>query len=370
MKLIFRISLLSILALAGCDPSASTPATPPDSTPPARFGIEAIVRTAENFKTAQDVRSFVDQAALNKVQVISLLVKQDEDGAIASGQVYYRSNVAPIAPGYEQFDVLQTLLDAAHAQHIRVRAWIPQFHDQVAARAHPQWQMMAVINGQVMPYTGSNQTEFFVNPLNPQVQAYELSIIDEVTHKYPVDGIMLDWIRFDNYNMDLSDGTRAAFLALSGMDPLTLDFSVPGAALDQWNSYRTDGIASYAHSVRQHLPANMEMGVYILPPEFVEVGQDAAKFNQDTSALAPMCYFRDWGFPITWFWSSCLPTTVAKAGKAEIAPAVDANLSDTEYQSMFTHMRSDFPQIRNIAWFQHGLWTPALLAHIAALSAR
>lgn len=364
-------ALLSLL-LAACA-LVSTPSACAQGTPPP-WGVELIVRTGENFHSAQDVQNFVDAAARHHVQTISLLVKQDEDGAVRSGQTFYRSAIAPSAPGYENLDVLRILIDAAHARSIRVRAWIPQFHDQVAARKNPGWQMMSLQGGKVLPYTGTSTStsrqEYFVDPLNPEVQAYELSLIAEVTRQYPVDGVMLDWIRFDNYNMDLSDATRARYLALQGVDPLTLDFSKPSAALEQWNEFRTGGLARYVKAVRSTVPAAMSVGVYILPPEFVEVGQDAAKFNASVTALAPMCYFLDWGFPMEWFWSSCLASTVTKAGRADIAPAVDANLSDAQYAAMLTHIRSDFPQIKTIAWFQHGLWTEALMARLAGIAKR
>ncbi len=364
-----RNALLLVGLLAAASSQAQTVGAQSTSEQ-AAFGIELIVRTGENFRRVQDVQTFVEQAAKNGVQTISLLVKQDEDGAVASGRVFYRSRIAPAVRGYEQFDVLQAMLDAAHARQIRVRAWMPQFHDQVAAKAHPAWQMMSAKDGKVRPFTGSKQKEFFVDPLNPEVQAYELSLIEEVVQKYPIDGLMLDWIRFDDYNMDLGDATRAKYQALHGIDPLTLDFSKPGAALDRWNNFRTDGLAGYVRRVRSDVPANIEIGVYILPPEFVEVGQDAAKFNASVNALSPMCYFLDWGFPVDWFWSSCLASTATVAGQAEIAPAVDANLSDAQYAAMLTHMRSDFPQIKTIAWFQHEAWTPALLARVAQRSRR
>ncbi len=367
-----RTLCLLCLLLTGCGGSSggasAAPPTPPAAAVP--FEAEIIVRTAENFQRAEDVAALVDSAARNKVKVISLLVKQDEDAQIPSGQVFYRSDIAPRAAGYEQFDVLQTLLDAAHARSIRVRAWIPQFHDQVAAKAHPQWQMQSLRDGKVQPYMGARQTEYFVNPLSAEVQAYELSIIDEIVKKYPVDGVMLDWIRFDNYNMDLGDATRADYQARYGIDPVTLDFSKPSAALDQWNAYRTDGLAAYVRAVRAKLPPAMELGVYILPPEFVEVGQDAAKFNTQVNTLAPMCYFVDWGYPMSWLWSSCLASTVAKAGAAGITPAMDSHLTDDQYRSIFSHLRTDFPQIRTLAWFWHERWTDAMLQRIALLSAQ
>lgn len=364
MRLFIALPLAVLLLACGAACGATEPAD--SATQP--FGIELIVRTAENFRRAEEVKTFVAQAAARHVAVIDLLVKQDEDAAIPSGSVYYRSALAPVAPGYEDFDVLQTMVDEAHAKGLRVRAWMPQFHDQMAATANPAWQMMSLVDGAVKPYTGTKQTEYFVNPLDPQVQAYELALIQEVVARYPVDGLMLDWIRFDNHNMDLGDGTRQAYLAASGTDPLSIDFTRPSAALDAWNAFRTDRLADYVQQVRQAVPPTMDLGVYILPPEFVEVGQDAAKFSDQTDLIAPMCYFRDWGFPVDWFWQSCMATTVDKAGAAAIVPAMDLGLSDDQYRQILAHLRADYPNVSQIAWFHHERWSEALMQHIDRLS--
>lgn len=224
------------------------------------------------------------------------------------------------------------------------------------------------MNGRAQPYTGAKQNEVSVNPLDAEVQAYELALIREVVSRYPVDGLMLDWIRFDNYPMDLGPGTRQAYQAATGVDPLTLDFSQPGPALERWNAFRTDRLAAYVAQVRAALPAGRELGVYILPPEFVEVGQDAAKFSAQTGLLSPMCYFRDWGFPVAWVWQSCLASTAQKAGPAAIVPAMDTGLSDAQYAQILGHVRSDFPAIRSLAWFHHETWDEALMARIEQLS--
>lgn len=361
-----RLLLPLLVTLAACSHTGRAPGLTP-SAGEHRYSSEIIVRTAENFRHAGEVAAFVEKAAENQVAVINLLVKQDEDGQIESGQVYYRSAIAPIAPGYADFDVLRSMLAAAHARNIKVRAWIPQFHDQAAAKRHPAWRMMAYADGQVVPYTGSRQREYFVNPLDPAAQDYELSIIKEVAENYPVDGIMLDWLRFDNFNMDLGDFTRREYRSRYRLDPLNIEFSKAGEALDQWNDFRTDGIAAYVRSVRQNLPARMHLGVYILPPEFVEVGQNAGKFRQDVDSLAPMCYFRDWDFPLAWLWSGCLMTTARLSGDAEIVPAMDTQLDDAQYREIFAHLRRDFPQIKTLAWFHHGQWNAALLQRIAQL---
>ena len=329
----------------------------PAGNPRPAYGAELVVRSGENFHSAADVETFVEHAAAAGVATISLLVKQDEDRPTPSGQVYFRSAIAPPVPGYEDFDVLATMLTAAHARNIKVLAWLPQFHDQVAARRHPDWQMTTWRNGKPVPYTGNHQPEFFVNPLHPAVQAYERSIIAEVVGRYAVDGIVLDWIRFDNFDMDLSETSRTLFRAAAGTDPADIDLGTDSPARARWNDFRTDAIAAYVASIRRLLPEGMSLGVYILPPEFAEVGQDAAKFAGHLDTLAPMCYFLDWQFPIDWLWERCLPDTVARAQGAAVVPTLDAKLPDADYQQIFAHLRRDFPAIRRIAWFHHDRWS-------------
>jgi hypothetical protein len=363
-----RLLLLCCLGIAACNGGGSAAPAGPPVVPPTPYGIEIVVRTPTTLRNAQDVATLVDQAVLHGVAVINLMAKQDEDGSTPSGQVYYRSSIAPAAAGYEQFDVLQALLDAARGKPLRVRAWLPQFHDQVAALRNPAWAMQALQGGSITPYTGSRHTEFFVNPLLAEVQDYELSLITEVTRRYAVDGVMLDWIRFDNFNMDLGPDTRQRYLAEHGQDPAGITFNTDNAERTRWNAWRTDGIARYVQRVRQAVPAGMALGVYILPPEFVEVGQDAAKFNTASSPIAPMCYFRDWGYAMEWVWNSCLPSTVQKAGAADVVPVMDANLSDDQYHALLAQMRQRFPQVKTLAWFQHGAWDAALLQRIAQRS--
>lgn len=351
--------------IAACGGSSAAP--PPTVTP---YATEIVVRTPANFRVASDVTDFVARAAAAGVGTISLLVKQDEDGAVPSGQVYYASTVAPVAAGYEAFDVLRAMIDAAHARGLRVQAWVPQFHDQVAAVAHPDWQMRRLKDGVVQPYQGARQTEYFVNPLDPAVQAYELAIVREIVARYAVDGVMLDWIRFDNFAMDLGPLTREQYRVRTGVDPLTLDFDTDNPGRVQWNEFRTDGLAAYVRAVRQAVGPTMALGVYILPPEFVEVGQDAAKFNGAVQAIAPMCYHRDWGYPLEWLWRSCLDSSLRKAGPAELVPTLDSHLEDADYAQLFAQLRTGFPQVHTLAWFFHGTWTESMLARIARLSGR
>ncbi|CAM4205964.1 hypothetical protein GCM10007362_43480 [Saccharibacillus endophyticus] len=367
-----KIAAVSTLLLLGSSvgTSASTWAESGDYPP---FETEVIVRTVNQFTDKEDVEAFVEQAERYGVDVISMNVKQDEDDEVPSGQVFYRSDIAPIAEGYEDFDALREVVTQAHAAGIKVHAWIPQFHDQEAFLKNEDWQMQSLADGKRTPFTGSNGSEYFVNPLHPQVQQYERSIIREVVENYSVDGVTLDWIRFDDYNMDVSDYTIAQYQAKFGYSPLAIDFDKDSPQRRQWNEWRTDRIGKYVGDVRQDISRStnpdVQLGVYVLPPEFTEVGQNVAKFKQYVDFIAPMAYFDDWGFNSEWVYGSesgiLKDTRDRLAGtSAQIVPTLDQDWTDEDYQEIYGGIRQNYPNVNRLSFFAYGAWTEDELAAI------
>lgn len=371
-RLAVMISVSMILALLGGSIASvgSVQASEPENTP---FETEVIVRTVNQFKKKSDVTNFVSMAKQYGVDVISMNVKQDEDDEVPSGRVFYHSNIAPIAAGYNTFDALQEVITAAHNVGIKVHAWIPQFHDQEAFLKNSNWQMKALVNGVPTPFTGSNGSEYFVNPLHPEVQQYERSIIQEVVENYDVDGVVLDWIRFDDYNMDVSDYTIQKYQQQFGYSPLSINFAVNSPKRDQWNAWRTDMIGQYVGDIRQDLALStkpdMQLGVYILPPEFVEVGQDVSKFKQYIDFIAPMAYFDDWDFNSDWVYSDqygILKDTADRISgeNVEIVATLDNDWSDDEYQEVYKGIRDNYPGIKRLSFFAYNKWPESELAKI------
>ncbi|MFF2889139.1 endo-1,4-beta-xylanase [Paenibacillus sp. NPDC057967] len=369
-----RLSLLLVFSMVvttlGLGGASTVQAEESENAP---FETELIVRTVNQFKNAADVQAFVDMADQYNVTVISMNVKQDEDDEVPSGQVFYESSIAPIAAGYESFDALQHVIDAAHSKGIKVHAWIPQFHDQAAFTAHPDWQMHAWVDGTQVPFTGSNGSEYFINPIHHEVQAYERSIINEVIENYDVDGVVLDWIRFDDYNMDVSDYTIGKFEAEFGYSPLTIHFDEASAQRDEWNEWRTEQIGNYVGDIRNDITSstkpNMKLGVYILPPEFVEVGQDAEKFKAHIDFIAPMAYFDDWGFAADWVYSDeygILKDTADRVSgeEVDIVATLDNDWSDDEYQQVYKGIRENYPNVQRLSFFAYHTWPEAELAKI------
>jgi len=333
------------------------------------FKTEIIVRTVNNVRGPEDVAALVTLSAQHGVSAINLAAKQDEDDEIPSGLVFYASRIAPRAPGFETFDALRDTVREAHRYGIKVRAWMPQFHDQMTARTHPEWRMLGLKDGGVVPYTGRDRKEFFLNPLNSAARDYQRSLIEEVARNYDVDGIVIDWVRFDDYAMDLGDETRAQFKASAGFDPIEIDFSSDNLRRRQWNTWREAQIADHVRQLRVALDTvkpGLEFGAYILPPEFIEVAQDAAQFADSVTFLSPMAYYKDWGFPPTWILRNLLPQTIKKAGPTKIIPVFDEDLTEKAASKILPEINT-WPGISTLSWFVYGRWTSTALQRIDRL---
>ncbi|MCA0305165.1 MAG: family 10 glycosylhydrolase [Proteobacteria bacterium] len=357
-----------LAGLAGA--ALAAPGVAPAQPAPRPYRTEIVVRTARNLRTPAEVASLVEHAAATSVAVINVAAKQDEDDEVPSGTVFFHSHLAPRAPGWERFDALAETVRVAHRHGIKVRAWVPQFHDQAAARRHPAWQMQAAVDGKPVPFEGKKNKEYFVNPLDPEVQDYQRAIVAEIARGYAVDGIVLDWLRFDDFNMDVGPGTRARYRAHAGIDPLAIDFATDNPARRAWNAWRAAALGDYVRGIRGLLDATrpgLELGFYILPPEFVELAQDAATFAGAVDFLSPLAYFRDWGYAPRWVYRNVIPDTVAKAGRARVIPVLDEDWTDAAYREIIPHLRRDFPAIDTLSWFVYGRWNEGVLRRIDLL---
>jgi uncharacterized lipoprotein YddW (UPF0748 family) len=335
---------------------------------PAPFRAEVIVRSAQNLQNHAAVLNLVARAQAGHLGTLVVAAKQDEDDEFPSGTVFYASTIAPQA--YPGFDPLAEVITEAHKVGILIKAWVPQFHDQVACLKDPTWPMQARVNGSVVQYTGNpTGSAYFVNPCSPAVRAYEMSLVEEIAANYAVDGLVLDWIRFDDWNMDMGPETRTAFQTATGQpDPLSLDLSTDNAGRRAWQGWRTDQIAAHVQAIRSRvntLKPGLPLGIFILPPEFAEVGQDTAKFSGLIDFVCPMCYWADWGYTPAWVTSSVLKDTALRVGPSvKIIPTFGIKNTEAEYRQVNAAIRAQFPGISTFNYFGYLTWMPPDLQNI------
>lgn len=334
---------------------------------------EIIVRTMRNFEQKSNVARVLDLVKKYNFTTISFSVKQDEDDPdeTISGQVFFPSTIAPQADRYKSWDVVGDIITGAKTRGLKVKAWFPLFHDQVAATKKPEWAMKAVVNGNIITYQGSKPEwpEHFANPLNLEVQNYQISLIKEFLTNYDVDSLVLDWVRFDEYNMDMSDATRNDFKAIHGIDPKDINFTYSNTQRDKWNDYRRSKLADFVKRVRAAAKAirpNLEIGAYVLPPEFLECGQDPEKLAPHLDFFSPMAYYADFQKPINWVYDNVIKDVVNKVGLKKTMPVFPRNLDSASAKNINSNVASKFPKIRSASYFKYQWWDEADFANAAA----
>ncbi len=335
------------------------------------FRNEIVVRTINNLRGPADVEALVALAAQHGVGTINLAAKQDEDDEIASGLVFYASALAPRAPGYEAFDALAETIRAAHARGIKVRAWMPQFHDQMAIRSHPAWQMQAFDGHRAVAYAGRDRREYFVNPVDPAARDYQRLLIEEIVRRYEVDGIVLDWLRFDDFNMDLGGETRTKFKAAAGFDPLGIDFSSDNLQRRQWNAWRVAVIADHVRRARRHRRrARRRRARRLYPAAGIPRGRAGrgavlalGRFPVAHGLLPRLGISRHAGSTATSSpRSPCAPAT------PRVIPVLDEDWSDAAARTVLPEIGRMHPAIATLSWFAYGKWTPATMQRLERLS--
>ena len=358
---VLTLALLSM----GC---AAAPAAPCGE-------VTLIVRTPLALRERQDVTRLFETAQAQHVTAMAILVKEDEDPndveTIPSGRAFYASAIAPIAEGYEGFDVLTAAIEEGHARGIDVIAWIPQFHDASAIARDATWSMGTLdAMGNVVPYVGAHG-ERFASPANDGARAYERSIVLEVADHYAVDGINLDWIRYDGWPTGMDDATRLPYRATYGVDPASIDFTVASDERERWRAYRAEIVASHVREIRMELDrahADLPLGAYILSPEWGELSQDASLFASALQTASPMSYFDDWGYQPSWVWTQIVPESESRVGPSvEVTPVLDEDWTDEQNAMVLTGLRESTPYVRRISWFAYGAWDDDLVRRLAPL---
>lgn len=223
-----------------------------------------------------------------------------------SGDVLFKSSVAPelrSMPGWSpngyilrertaSFDYLQAFIDAGHKAGLKVLAGVNMMVGGWSAPGikhgmvydHPERQEWCAVDlkkdGSLLNHAQDDSTlgGRFLDPANPAVQEFLISMLRDLASYKGLDGIVMDRCRYDDYAMDAGYTAEALrqFTEYIGHEPERWPvFSEPGHIfLDkepdtletQWLTFRCKVIhdfvaraADTVHAVRKDLP----LGVYV-----------------------------------------------------------------------------------------------------------
>lgn len=118
-----------------------------------------------------------------------------------SGAASYHSAIAPVDC---ERDLLGELLDAAHALGIRVHAWFTSASDEIYKEKHPE-------SGRYHYIKGRNQG--LISLADEGYIGYMADVVHELCRTYPVDGLHLDYIRYNHLIYGWSDEDQARYAA-------------------------------------------------------------------------------------------------------------------------------------------------------------
>lgn len=226
-----------------------------------------------------------------------------------SGDVLFKSSVAPelrSMPGWSpngyilrertaSFDYLQAFIDAGHKAGLKVLAgvnimvggWSAPGIKHGMVYDHPERQEWCAVDlkkdGSLLNHSQDASTlgGRFLDPANPAVQEFLLSMLRDLASYKGLDGIVMDRCRYDDYAMDAGYTAEALrqFTEYIGHEPERWPvFSEPGHIfLDkepdtietQWLTFRCKVIhdfvaraADTVHAVRKDLPIGVYVGAW------------------------------------------------------------------------------------------------------------
>lgn len=172
-------------------------------------------------------------------------------------------------PEYAGFDPLRIWVTEAHRRGIKVHIWFesfyvgnkpPETNPKYILSVKPEWANYQKRNAdsETIPYSVSEHNGYFVDPANPDVQAFLYNLIDEIILRYRPDGINLDYIRYpqslapnysnyDQSNWGYTKYAREEFEKMYGVDPIELTTKDP--LWYQWKMYRASKVTEFVKRI-------------------------------------------------------------------------------------------------------------------------
>ena len=266
------------------------------------FGLDSLHPLAAA-AGAQEVRAlWVLRTSLSSPAAVQQLVQSARDNGFNAllvqvrgrGDAYYQSRLEPraveLARQPDSFDPLASVIEAARPAGLQVHAWInvnliSSAADPPGAREHlihrhPEWLMvprdlaqeLAKVDPESPAYVGKlarwtrSQSAgiegLYSSPLVPGAVDHTVAVVRDITKRYRIDGVHLDYIRYPSNRFDYSRAAIRAFAstirpALRAAERRDLDalerddlFAYPDAFPSEWRQFRLDRLTGLVRRLR------------------------------------------------------------------------------------------------------------------------
>ncbi|MCQ2957984.1 MAG: family 10 glycosylhydrolase [Candidatus Gastranaerophilales bacterium] len=210
--------------------------------------------TIVNIKSKSEMGKYFDKLKQSGITTVYL-------ETINAGYAVYPSKYAPQNPLTKGRDILSWAIDEAHARKMKVQAWIWVFavgndrHNKIIGKPndyvgpvlekHMKWALLGE-NGNFRP---KNQPEFWIDPSDKEGRQYLIDVACEITKKYNVDGIQLDYIRYpfqsnDNL-MGFNHNSMEQYSAKTGEKLFQNNY----ATNIMWNKWKEENINTFVRKI-------------------------------------------------------------------------------------------------------------------------
>jgi uncharacterized lipoprotein YddW (UPF0748 family) len=217
-------------------------------------------------------------------------------------------------PSFIGWDPLEAFVTQGHKRGIEIHAWVHTFYtakegeDPVYPQGpilaeHPEW---AALDRNLQMKTTLESDHYYISQGNPEAKDFLANGFLEMTHKYALDGLQLDYIRFPvsstvgspyekGYTYDTV--TRNRVVAELGFDPLYITPSDNPVQWEQWVNWRKEQVTGFVKRISEGLPAQMLLSTAVFPEEDVSLTkfQDWSNWADHgyLDLITPMVYKTD-----------------------------------------------------------------------------
>ncbi len=206
----------------------------------------------EAAKTEADFRGIVQKLSQANINIIF-------PETIYNGTTLYRSNIGYQNSKYQElgFDPLEVVIDEAHKLGIEVHPWVWVFCGGYwhkfgpILESHPEWVELDE-NGRA--FSNWEYGTAWINASHPDARQYLLDLFQELIVNYGIDGLHIDYIRYNEDGIGhfgYSEFSKAALYQQTGLK--LENITVGSSAWLEFNSWRENNVTSFVKEVRHLL---------------------------------------------------------------------------------------------------------------------
>jgi len=167
------------------------------------------------------------------------------------------------------WDYLQYFIDQAHSRGMTVLAASTVFPEY-----REEWERYCCIEhlpeGLKSIKESTDSGIFpFLNPIYPEVRELVMSVCEEIVTRYDVDGLVLDYCRYQNANSDFSEASKKAFEEYAGVTCTNFPYDIyyypegetdkgeykPSTHYNKWMEWRSHVIQGHVKEISERVKA-------------------------------------------------------------------------------------------------------------------